>query len=37
MKMSMDRDVRGPKRDYVGYGRHVPKVQGPTGPASRSA
>jgi hypothetical protein len=31
MKMSMDRDVPGPKRDYVGYGRHVPKVQWPNG------
>jgi peptidoglycan/xylan/chitin deacetylase (PgdA/CDA1 family) len=31
MKTSMDRDVPGPKRDYVGYGRHVPKVQWPNG------
>ena len=29
--MSMDRDVPGSKRDYVGYGRHVPKVQWPNG------
>jgi len=29
--MSMDRDVPGPKRDYVGYGRHVPKVHWPNG------
>ena len=31
MNMSMDRDVPGPKRDYVGYGRYVPKVQWPNG------
>jgi peptidoglycan/xylan/chitin deacetylase (PgdA/CDA1 family) len=31
MKMSMDGDVPGPKRDYVGYGRHVPKVYWPNG------
>lgn len=31
MKASMDRDVPGPKRDFVGYGRHVPKVQWPNG------
>ena len=25
----VDQDVPGPKRDYVGYGRHVPKVRWP--------
>ncbi len=27
----VDQDVAGPKRDYVGYGRHVPKVRWPDG------
>ena len=27
----VDQDVPGPKRDYVGYGRHVPKVRWPDG------
>lgn len=26
-----DNDIDGPKRDYVGYGRHVPKVNWPNG------
>ena len=25
----VDQDVPGPKRDYVGYGRHIPKVRWP--------
>ena len=25
----IDQDVPGPKRDYVGYGRDVPKVRWP--------
>jgi hypothetical protein len=30
MKMA-DKDIPGPKRDYVGYGRNVPKVVWPDG------
>ena len=27
----VDQNVPGPKRDYVGYGRHIPRVRWPDG------
>lgn len=27
--MKFDKDIPGPKRDYIGYGRHIPKVKWP--------
>jgi hypothetical protein len=27
----IDQDILGPKRDFVGYGRHLPKVFRPNG------
>ena len=31
LRQFVDQDVPGPRRDYVGYGRHVPKVRWPDG------
>src|SRR5215213_2800468 len=31
MRTLIDRDVPGPKRDYIGYGRCIPQVQWPDG------
>jgi hypothetical protein len=31
MRTLIDRDVPGPKRDYIGYGRYIPQVQWPDG------
>ena len=32
----IDQTVPGPQRDYVGYGRHIPKVRWPKMPESPS-
>ena len=31
MEKLVDQDVPGPKRDFVGYGRRIPKVVWPNG------